>query len=55
MPSDSDRLFELDHGSAALRMNAGMGTTQGLYYHYGDRARSIEAIALYRTSDQSVA
>lgn len=51
---DSDRLFELDHGSAALRMTAGMGTTQGLYYHYQERARAIESMALYRTSDQTL-
>jgi putative ABC transport system permease protein len=46
---DSDRLVELDHGSARLRMTAGMGITLGMYYQYADRARSFENIALHRT------
>jgi predicted permease len=48
---DSDRLVELDHGALALEMPSGFGITLGLYYHYSDRARTLDAVAIYQTDD----
>src|SRR5262245_41662078 len=51
---DSDRLIEIDHGSVGLHIVAGLGTTQGLYFHYLERARSLTGAALYRTVDRTL-
>ena len=51
---DSDRLIELDHGSVRLRMPAGMGSTAGLYFHYAERSRALDSIAVYRTIDRTL-
>ena len=48
---DSDRLIELDHGAERLNLPSGLGMTQGLYYHYSDRSRTLDGVALYRTDD----
>jgi predicted permease len=48
---DSDRLIDLDHGAQRLNLRSGLGMTRGLYYQYLDRARSLEAIALYAFDD----
>ena len=48
---DSDRLIELHHGMQRLNMPSGIGMTPGLYYHYSDRARTLDGVALYRTDD----
>jgi putative ABC transport system permease protein len=50
----SDRLIELDHGSVDLRVISGMGNTAGLYFHYVERARSLDSAALYRTVDRTL-
>ena len=50
----SDRLIELDHGSAGLRVSAGLGNTAGLYFHYVERSRTVEGAALYRTVDRTL-
>ena len=50
----SDRLIELDHGSERLRFPSGMGLTQGLYFHYAERSRTLESLAIYRTADMTV-
>ncbi len=39
---DSDRLMELDHGAERLNLPSGLGMTQGLYYHYADRSRTLD-------------
>ena len=44
---ESDRLIELDHGSVTLKVLSGMGNTQGIYFIYKNRARSIESAAAY--------
>jgi putative ABC transport system permease protein len=51
---DSDRLIEIDHGAAGLNMASGLGTTSGLYFHYADRSRTLERLALYRTEDATL-
>jgi len=48
---DSDRLIELDHGAHGLNMPANLGLTAGLYFHYAERARTLEGAAVYRTDD----
>ncbi len=51
---ESDRLIEIDHGAERLNVGAGMGTTAGLHFHYAERARRLESIALYRSEDITV-
>src|SRR5260221_4463113 len=54
---DSDRLVDLDHGATTAsgrRVPGGIQMAAGLYYHYLDRARTIESIALYRTGEQTL-
>jgi hypothetical protein len=50
----SDQLIELDHGAHRLTMPAGLGLTAGLYFHYSERARTLESAAIYRTDDQTL-
>jgi predicted permease len=51
---DSDRLIEIDHGSQRLNVGTGMGTTAGLYFHYAERSRLLQSIAIFRTEDLTV-
>jgi putative ABC transport system permease protein len=51
---ESDRLIELDHGSAGLHVAAGFGNTAGLYFHYSERSRTLDRAALYRTVDRTL-
>jgi predicted permease len=51
---DSDRLIEVSHGALKLNQPSGFGTTPGLYFHYLDRARAIESIAIYQSVDQTI-
>jgi predicted permease len=51
---DSDRLIELDHGAAKLKVTTGMGLTNGLYFQYAERARSLESVAIYQSGDVTV-
>jgi len=51
---ESNRLIELDHGSERLRFPAGMGLTQGLYFQYAARSRTLETLAIYRTFDMTL-
>jgi predicted permease len=48
---ESERLIELDHGAQAFNLRSGMGITPGLYQYYSDRARTLEAVAAYRTEE----
>jgi len=48
---DSDRLIDLNHGAQRLNLPSGMGMTRGLYYQYTERARTLDGVALYATSD----
>ena len=48
---DSDRVIELDHGAKRLKLPSGLGMTQGLYYHYAERSRTLDGVALYRTDE----
>ena len=48
---ESDRLIELDHGALLLKTAAGFGTTPGLYFHYVERARTLEGAAIYRAAE----
>lgn len=51
---DSDRLIEIDHGSASLKIPDNMATTPGLYLVYRDRARSIESAAIYQSGGRTL-
>jgi putative ABC transport system permease protein len=54
---NSDRLIDLDHGattSSGRSVPAGIQMSAGLYYHYMDRARTLETIALYRIGEQTM-
>jgi putative ABC transport system permease protein len=52
---ESDRLIDLDHGAERLNLPSGMGMTRGLYYHYAERSRTLESVALYETDDLTLA
>jgi predicted permease len=54
---DSDRLLYLDHGAttgSGRSVAGGIQMSAGLYYHYLDRARTIDGVALYRTAEQTL-
>jgi predicted permease len=51
---DSDRLIELDHGAERLNIRSGFGLTPGLYFHYSERARALESVAIYRTDSATL-
>ena len=51
---ESDRLIELDHGSVTLKVLNGMGNTQGVYFIYKNRARSIESAAAYSNTARTL-
>jgi len=44
---DSDRLIDLDHGATLINVPTGMGMKSGLFFHYGERARTLKSIAIY--------
>src|SRR5262245_47703826 len=46
---NSDRLIDLDHGADRINIPTGMGMKSGLYFYYQDRARSLDALAVYVT------
>src|SRR5438876_1747949 len=48
---DSDRVIDLDHGAHRLNLPSGIGMTRGLYYHYSERARTLDGVALYATDN----
>jgi predicted permease len=50
---ESDRLIAFDHAISKLRVS-GTGTPAGLYLHYLDRSKTLEAGALYSAADQTV-
>jgi putative ABC transport system permease protein len=51
---DSDRVIVLDNGAAGLNVKSGIGLTEGMYYQYLDRVRTLERIALYSTSEATI-
>src|SRR5262249_26964111 len=54
---ESDRIIDLDHGATTTSgrsVASGIQASPALYYHYLDRARSLERIALYRTGEQNL-
>lgn len=54
---ESNRLVELDHGATTVTgrfVAGGIQMSAGLYYHYLDRARTLDGIALYRTAEQTL-
>jgi putative ABC transport system permease protein len=51
---DSDRIIVLDQGALGLNAPSGVSLTEGLYYEYLDRARSLERLALYSTSEATL-
>src|SRR5437762_7388248 len=50
----SDRLIALEHGAERLNVPSGIGMTQGLYYHYSERARTLGGVALYQAYDMTL-
>ena len=51
---DPDRLIELDHGAERLNVVNGMGVTPGQYFHYAERSRTLESLAIYRDDDATL-
>jgi predicted permease len=52
---DSDRLIDVDHGAQGLNLpSGGMGITRGYYYQYLERAHTLDGIALYESSDETI-
>ena len=51
---ESDRLIDVDHGSVAFKLQSGMRMTPGMYFMYQERARSLESIAIYLSSDRTL-
>jgi hypothetical protein len=47
----SDRLLDLDHALPGLNAPSGVAMTLGLYYHYQESAATLEAIAIYDTTE----
>jgi putative ABC transport system permease protein len=52
--ADSDRLIELDLGSQRLKVVNGMGLTQGIYFHFVNRAQTIQSAAIYQAADRTL-
>jgi predicted permease len=50
---ESDRLIDVNHAAQSLGMVT-MGTTRGFYYQYLERAHTLEGIALYSSSDETI-
>jgi putative ABC transport system permease protein len=48
---DSGRLVALDHGFPSRNISSGVPLTSELYYQYLDRARTLDALAVYRTDE----
>ena len=48
---ESGQLIELDHGVERLNMPSGAGMSRGLYYQYANRARTLDAVAVYNWDD----
>src|SRR6267143_456738 len=53
---DSGQVIDLDHGASprGVDVASGIQITLGLYYQYKDRARTLDAIALYRTEERTL-
>jgi predicted permease len=47
---DSGRLIDLDHGAALINIPTGMGMKAGLYFYYQDRARTLDAVAVFNSA-----
>jgi predicted permease len=45
--ANANRLIALDHGAPGVNAASGLGMSTGLYYHYLDRARTLDGVALY--------
>ena len=52
--ADSDRLIELDLGSQRLKVVNGLGLTQGIYFHFVNRAQTIQSAAIYQAADRTL-
>ncbi|MBY0496988.1 MAG: ABC transporter permease [Cyanobacteria bacterium] len=52
--ADSDGLIELDHGAQRLKVTNGLGLTRGIYFHYLNRAQSIQSAAVYQSADRTL-
>src|SRR5688572_21568764 len=50
----SDRLIDVDHGADAFKLQSGMKMTSGMYFMYQERARSLQSIALYLSTDRTL-
>jgi putative ABC transport system permease protein len=48
---ESDRLIVVDHGAERLNLPSGLNFTPGLYYHYAERAHTLDGIALYNADE----
>jgi putative ABC transport system permease protein len=51
---ESERLIDLDHAAPGINAPSGVAMTLGLYYHYRDSARILDAIALYNTVEATL-
>jgi putative ABC transport system permease protein len=51
---DSDRLIVVDHGALRLNIPQDMGITRGYYYHYLERAHTLDGLALFQDDDATL-
>jgi putative ABC transport system permease protein len=51
---DSDRLIAVDHGALRLNFPQDLGITRGYYYHYLERAHTLESLALMDNQDATL-
>jgi len=51
---DSDQVIDLDHAGLGVNVTTGIQMTPGLYFTYLDRAHTLDGVALYWATDQTL-
>jgi predicted permease len=52
---ESDRLIDVNHTALRISLGPSLGITRGYYFHYRERAHTLESIALYDTAGATLA
>ena len=52
---DSNQVIDLDHAGLGVNVTTGIQMNPGLYFTYLDRARTLDGVALYWATDQTLA
>jgi putative ABC transport system permease protein len=52
---DSNQLIDLDHAGLGVNVTTGIQMNPGLYFTYLDRAHTLDGVALYWATDQTLA